>query len=168
MEKVRPWCGQPSDRGRLKDRTSSQNATSVHRSLAQCSPRVEPKQRIEERCGRWSIATTTVITAVVCQQRWLPRFASSTVAITTSWIDWLIVRQRRERTNERTDAKSCANSHRTKACDRQHVCSSAQTVLVYLPFDQFMTGIPFSRLMVCLTVSMIHKKLAGGKSSGAA
>jgi len=24
MEKVRPWCGQPSDRGRLKNRTSLQ------------------------------------------------------------------------------------------------------------------------------------------------
>ena len=27
MEKVRPWCGQPSDRGRLKNRTE-QNAIS--------------------------------------------------------------------------------------------------------------------------------------------
>jgi len=25
MEKVRPWCGQPSDRGRLKNRTVSRN-----------------------------------------------------------------------------------------------------------------------------------------------
>jgi len=24
MEKVRPWCGQPSDRGRLKNRTEPQ------------------------------------------------------------------------------------------------------------------------------------------------
>ena len=28
MEKVRPWCGQPSDRGRLKNRTE-QNSVGV-------------------------------------------------------------------------------------------------------------------------------------------
>ena len=28
MEKVRPWCGQPSDRGRLKNRTE-QNERAV-------------------------------------------------------------------------------------------------------------------------------------------
>jgi len=27
MEKVRPWCGQPSDRGRLKNRTELNIAT---------------------------------------------------------------------------------------------------------------------------------------------
>jgi len=27
MEKVRPWCGQPSDRGRLKNRTEQNGAT---------------------------------------------------------------------------------------------------------------------------------------------
>ena len=27
MEKVRPWCGQPSDRGRLKNRTNAQKLT---------------------------------------------------------------------------------------------------------------------------------------------
>jgi len=26
MEKVRPWCGQPSDRGRLKNRTEQDHA----------------------------------------------------------------------------------------------------------------------------------------------
>jgi len=32
MEKVRPWCGQPSDRGRLKNRTMVQafRVTRVH------------------------------------------------------------------------------------------------------------------------------------------
>jgi len=27
MEKVRPWCGQPSDRGRLKNRTEHPSMT---------------------------------------------------------------------------------------------------------------------------------------------
>jgi len=29
MEKVRPWCGQPSDRGRLRNRTQQYSITSV-------------------------------------------------------------------------------------------------------------------------------------------
>ena len=29
MEKVRPWCGQPSDRGRLKNRTEQLGSSSV-------------------------------------------------------------------------------------------------------------------------------------------
>jgi len=29
MEKVRPWCGQPSDRGRLKNRTEQIKLTRV-------------------------------------------------------------------------------------------------------------------------------------------
>ena len=29
MEKVRPWCGQPSDRGRLKNRTEPRSWLSV-------------------------------------------------------------------------------------------------------------------------------------------
>jgi len=31
MEKVRPWCGQPSDRGRLRNRTEHLKVTSQHR-----------------------------------------------------------------------------------------------------------------------------------------
>jgi len=27
MEKVRPWCGQPSDRGRLRNRTEHETGT---------------------------------------------------------------------------------------------------------------------------------------------
>ena len=30
MEKVRPWCGQPSDRGRLKNRTDNHSYTHTH------------------------------------------------------------------------------------------------------------------------------------------
>jgi len=29
MEKVRPWCGQPSDRGRLKNRKEQNNCSNV-------------------------------------------------------------------------------------------------------------------------------------------
>ena len=32
MEKVRPWCGQPSDRGRLKNRTESYTKYSKNKS----------------------------------------------------------------------------------------------------------------------------------------
>ena len=30
MEKVRPWYGQPSDRGRLRNRTEHSDLTSLH------------------------------------------------------------------------------------------------------------------------------------------
>ena len=30
MEKVRPWCGQPSDRGRLRNRTGTGTGVYVH------------------------------------------------------------------------------------------------------------------------------------------
>jgi len=30
MEKVRPWCGQPSDRGRLRNRTEHGHPTNSH------------------------------------------------------------------------------------------------------------------------------------------
>ena len=34
MEKVRPWCGQPSDRGRLKNRTEHHSSlTDVHSAV---------------------------------------------------------------------------------------------------------------------------------------
>ena len=33
MEKVRPWCGQPSDRGRLKNRTTAAAAAADRHSL---------------------------------------------------------------------------------------------------------------------------------------
>ena len=45
MEKVRPWCGQPSDRGRLKNRTERRLSLSAvtdgparrnHRKLVSC------------------------------------------------------------------------------------------------------------------------------------
>jgi len=34
MENVRPWCGQPSDRGRLKNRTEQRELHSVTESAA--------------------------------------------------------------------------------------------------------------------------------------
>ena len=34
MEKVRPWCGQPSDRGGLKNRTEQRELHSVAESAA--------------------------------------------------------------------------------------------------------------------------------------
>ena len=36
MEKVRPWCGQPSDRGQLKNRTEHIRNESVPIQLPQC------------------------------------------------------------------------------------------------------------------------------------
>ena len=33
MEKVRPWCGQPSDRGRLRNRTEQNDFTGVELSI---------------------------------------------------------------------------------------------------------------------------------------
>ena len=33
MEKVRPWCGQPSDRGRLKNRTEQNRTEDQHATL---------------------------------------------------------------------------------------------------------------------------------------
>ena len=30
MEKVRPWCGQPSDRGRLRNRNRTDNSVTTH------------------------------------------------------------------------------------------------------------------------------------------
>ena len=35
MEKVRPWCGQPSDRGRLKNRTEQNNVINVNKNYLQ-------------------------------------------------------------------------------------------------------------------------------------
>jgi len=33
MEKVRPWCGQPSDRGRLKNRTTTTTNSLLSRTV---------------------------------------------------------------------------------------------------------------------------------------
>ena len=40
MEKVRPWCGQPSDRGRLKNRTE-QNRTVAQTKRHCCTPHLD-------------------------------------------------------------------------------------------------------------------------------
>ena len=37
MEKVRPWCGQPSDRGRLKNRTELNTDKPQLNIIASCS-----------------------------------------------------------------------------------------------------------------------------------
>ena len=47
MEKVRPWCGQPSDRGRLKNRTeqnSTRNKSKLHNGPLSTTTRVNQYQ----------------------------------------------------------------------------------------------------------------------------
>ena len=52
MEKVRPWCGQPWDRGRLKNRTEQNSAILTEgRALAELVG-VESSQAV--RVARWT------------------------------------------------------------------------------------------------------------------
>ena len=48
MEKVRPWCGQPSDRGRLRNRTE-QNRTELLANIWRTSDQIFP---IDSSCAR--------------------------------------------------------------------------------------------------------------------
>ena len=37
MDKVRPWCGQPSDQGRLKNRTEQTQSVRLSRLQSSCT-----------------------------------------------------------------------------------------------------------------------------------
>ena len=49
MEKVRAWCGQPSDRGRLKNRTNAKKLTD-----SQLNPARRAAKQVKECMGRGS------------------------------------------------------------------------------------------------------------------
>ena len=53
MEKVRPWCGQPSDLGRLKIKTEPQQ----HGAQQQMRAVVFPPQKVEQTCLMRSVCT---------------------------------------------------------------------------------------------------------------
>jgi len=62
MEKVRPWCGQPSDRGRLKNRTEQR---AFCPSVSVPRPTVQFRVRVTI-APRWKSFTLVSVAAVVC------------------------------------------------------------------------------------------------------
>jgi len=54
MENVRPWCGQPSDRGRLKNRTEHSHTTVYRPFVRDCPGRPVPEETFTHSHPSWS------------------------------------------------------------------------------------------------------------------
>ena len=74
MEKVRPWCGQPSDRGRLRNRTEHFNR---YQSRTAGIKRVTPLPSGVWRCLRKGEAKPLVLISALCSPQWLDTVKTS-------------------------------------------------------------------------------------------
>jgi len=123
-----------------------------HRSLTPCGRRAERKQRIEERWRLRRSSDNSADQSCSLSTWLLARVASSTIAITTSWIDWLSDGRTAccHRDNER---QPCANSQRTNwgVWQTIHYYASAKS-LIPLYFCVVVYTVDQKTRPTCLTV----------------
>ena len=116
MEKVRPWCSQPSDRGRLKNRTE-QNCHPMHkRHVTRLTISSMLPARSAARSALWRSTTSVVSAGVIGEtaRRRLPPPTTATIDLLTACFDQvlacdlrdLVTRDEKTRVRERVTASA--------------------------------------------------------------
>ena len=70
MEKARPWCGQPSDRGRLKNRTEQNNNKQATNN--NCSTELDGTQQSKYLCHKVLIPNPTFQSLITAYMVYCP------------------------------------------------------------------------------------------------